>query len=79
MKVKEVIRILKANGFRLSRIRGSHRRFEGEVSGIRHLVTVAGNESKDLTRSTLSSIRRQSGLPRRAPSVRRGLANEMEW
>ena len=64
MKVREVIRVLEDHGFRFVRQTGSHRRFEGVVGGQTHRVTVAGNGGDDITKSTLASIRRQSGLPR---------------
>ena len=66
MKVKEVIRILEANGFRCDRTRGSHRQFEGVVSDRRRLVTVSGKENQEVNKNTLASMRRQSGLPRDA-------------
>ena len=65
MKVREVIRILKDNGFHFDRQKGSHRQFKGEVDGKARLVTVAGKESDEISRPTLASIKRQSGLPRR--------------
>ena len=71
MKIKEVIRILKANGFRLDRTRGSHRQFEGLVSGRRRLVTVSGKENQEVKKSTFASLRRQSGLPPNAFSQER--------
>ena len=66
MKVGDVIRILEANGFQLDRMRGSHRQFEGVIGGKRRLVTVAGKENQEVRIGTLMSIRRQSGLPRKA-------------
>ena len=66
MKVRDAIRILEEHGFHLKRTRGSHRQFEGVVSGQRRLVTVAGKEGKDLAPDTLASIARQSALPGRA-------------
>ncbi|MCY4593377.1 MAG: type II toxin-antitoxin system HicA family toxin [Bryobacterales bacterium] len=65
MKVRDAIRILEEHGFRLKRTRGSHRQFEGVVSGQRRLVTVAGKEGDELARPTLASIARQSALPGR--------------
>ena len=65
MKVRDVVRVLTDHGFRLKRWKGSHRQFEGVVSGQRCLVTVAGKEGDDVARPTLASIARQSGLPRR--------------
>ncbi len=64
MKIREVIRILNSNGFRLVRQKGSHRRFEGLVNGQICGVTVAGKESDDINKATLASIRRQSNLPK---------------
>lgn len=66
MKVREVVRVLEKNGFRFARQRGSHRRYKGTVDGKVQLVTVAGKDSDELTRATLASIRRQSGLPRKS-------------
>ena len=63
MKVKEVIRILEANGFRLDRMRGSHRQFEGMIDGKRRLVTVSGKPNQEVGRNIMGNIRRQSGLP----------------
>ena len=66
IKVREVVRILLDNGFVLARHRGgSHRKFKGAVDGQIRSVTVAGNDGDDVSKGTLSSIRRQSGLPRR--------------
>ena len=66
MKVRDVIRILKSNGFELDRTRGSHRQFEGIIGGKRRLVTVSDKDNQDVKPGTLMSIRRQSGLPRKA-------------
>ena len=63
MKVRAVIRVVEAHGFRLVRQRGSHRRFVGVIRGYTRNVTIAGKESDDVSKPTLSSIRRQSGLP----------------
>lgn len=63
MKVREVVRVLKDNGFRHERWKGSHRQFVGVIGGRRRLVTVAGKEGDEMKRSTLASITRQSGLP----------------
>ncbi len=64
MKVHEVVRVLRENGFRFVRQRGSHQRFEGTVDGQIRRVTVAGKDSDELLPATLASIRRQSGLPK---------------
>lgn len=60
VKVREAIRLIEADGWRLVRIRGSHRQFRhSEKPG---LVTIAGKPSADLTRATAASILRQAGL-----------------
>ena len=60
MKVREVIRLLEVDGWRLDRQSGSHRQY-------RHpnkpgTVTVAGNLGSELKRGTLASVLRQAGL-----------------
>jgi predicted RNA binding protein YcfA (HicA-like mRNA interferase family) len=60
MKVRDVIKMLEREGWRLRRQRGSHRQYvHPERPG---KVTVAGHESKEMARSILESIRRQAGL-----------------
>ena len=59
-KVREAVRLLQCDGWRLVRTRGSHRQY-------RHphkpgTVTVAGKPSDDLPPGTWASIMRQSGL-----------------
>ena len=65
MKVRDVTSVLRSNGFRLDRQKGSHRHFEGVAGGQRRLVTVPGKDSDDVSVGTLSSIRRQSGLSKK--------------
>ena len=65
MKVRDVIGVLTKNSFELVRQRGSHRQFKGTVNGQPRVVTVPGSEGDDITKGTLASIRRQSGLPRK--------------
>jgi len=60
MKVRDVIRLIEANGWRLVRFRGSHRQFHhSEKSGT---VTVAGQMNREMPAGTLSSILKQAGL-----------------
>lgn len=67
MKYRDVVRALLDRGFVLKRQDGSHRQFEGSVSGKRRLVTVAFHSANDdVAPKTLASIIRQSGLPRGA-------------
>jgi len=60
LKIKEVIRLLEADGWQLKRISGSHRHFtHPNKSG---LVTVAGHPSATLKKKTEASILKQAGL-----------------
>ena len=62
-KVREAIRLVNADGWRLARTRGSHRHYRHpEKSGI---VTIAGRMSKDLAPGTWTSILKQAGLKQR--------------
>jgi predicted RNA binding protein YcfA (HicA-like mRNA interferase family) len=66
MKFRELIRILEDHGFELARQRGSHRTYKGEVGGqVRIVVVACHNESHDVKPGTLSSMIRQSGLPKK--------------
>ena len=60
MKVREVLRMLKDDGWTLVRQRGSHRQFKHASK--RGLVTVAGKLSNELAPGTLNSILKQAGL-----------------
>jgi predicted RNA binding protein YcfA (HicA-like mRNA interferase family) len=60
MKVGEVIKLLKSDGWVQVRMRGSHRQFKHpSKSG---LVTVAGKPSVDIPPGTLNNILKQAGL-----------------
>lgn len=56
---REVIQILKADGWYLVNVEGSHHQFKHPVK--RGRVTVK-DPDKDIPRKTLDSIERQSGL-----------------
>jgi predicted RNA binding protein YcfA (HicA-like mRNA interferase family) len=60
MKVRDVLRRLDLDGWRLVATRGSHRQFKHPFKPGR--VTVAGKPSDDIAAGTLDSIRKQSGL-----------------
>ena len=67
MKIREVIKLLEADGWRQVRMRGSHRQFHHPAK--RGTVTVAGKLSADLPPGTLSSVLKQAGLkPTPAPA-----------
>jgi len=63
MKVRDVVRILLADGWFEARTRGSHRQFKHLEKG--GLVTVPGRPNDDLAPGTLNSILKQAGLKRR--------------
>jgi predicted RNA binding protein YcfA (HicA-like mRNA interferase family) len=66
MKFRDFIRILVRHGFELERQRGSHRVYKGRIGGRTRLVVVAWHrENDDIKPGTLSSMIRQSGLPKR--------------
>ena len=58
MKYKELIKLLKQDGWHLSRTRCSHRQFKHPEK--RRVVTVAGKESLDVPAGTLNSILKQA-------------------
>ena len=60
MKVRDLLRLLRDDGWTLSRQSGSHRQFKHASKPGR--VTVAGKPSDDLAPGTLNSILKQSGL-----------------
>lgn len=60
MKVKEIIKIIEADGWFLAKTEGSHRQFKHPLKSGK--VTVAGKLSDDLLKKTESSILRQAGL-----------------
>lgn len=60
MKVREAIRMIENDGWRMARQKGSHRQFKHPTKPGR--VTIAGNLGDELPSGTLSSILKQSGL-----------------
>ena len=60
MKVRQVIRLIESRGWRMDRIRGSHRQYKHpDRPGV---VTIAGRPGDDLAPGTLSSILKQAGM-----------------
>lgn len=60
MKVKELIALIEADGWREVRQKGSHRQFpHREKPGT---VTVSGKSSVDVPPGTLNSVLKQAGL-----------------
>ncbi len=60
MKVREVIRLLQQNGWVEIRSKGSHRHFKHPTQPL--LITVPGNDGKDLATGTLNAILKKAGL-----------------
>jgi predicted RNA binding protein YcfA (HicA-like mRNA interferase family) len=60
MKVRDAIKLIEADGWRLVRIRGSHRHFHHPSKP--GIVTVAGHPSQDLDPGTQAAILKQAGL-----------------
>jgi len=60
MKVREVIQLLEKHGWREMRSKGSHRHFKHPEQA--HLVTVPGNDGKELAPGTLNAILKKAGL-----------------
>ncbi|MGC2820485.1 MAG: type II toxin-antitoxin system HicA family toxin [Candidatus Sulfotelmatobacter sp.] len=60
MKVRDVIKCLEENGWRLARTKGSHRQYQHPSKP--GTVTVAGHASVDIPPGTLNNILKQAGL-----------------
>jgi predicted RNA binding protein YcfA (HicA-like mRNA interferase family) len=60
MKVRDTIRMVEDDGWRLVGTRGSHRQYKHPLKAGR--VTIAGKPSDDLAPGTLNSILKQAGL-----------------
>lgn len=60
MKVREVIELLREDGWTQVRQRGSHRQFRHPAK--KGTVTVAGKPGVDIPPGTLKSIYKQAGL-----------------
>ena len=59
-KIREVLKLLREDGWVIVATKGSHRQFKHPVKSGK--VTVAGKESIDLNPGTLKSILRQAGI-----------------
>jgi predicted RNA binding protein YcfA (HicA-like mRNA interferase family) len=60
MKVRDILKLIEADGWALARTRGSHRQYKHPSK--RGLVTVAGKPSDDLAPGTQNSILKQAQL-----------------
>ena len=60
MKVREVVKLLEADGWYLARTRGSHHQYKHPIKA--GTVTVSGKANVDVPPGTLNSILKQAGL-----------------
>jgi predicted RNA binding protein YcfA (HicA-like mRNA interferase family) len=60
MKVRDIIKMLEADGWYLVSTKGSHRQFKHSIK--KSKVTVSGKPSDDVRKGTLNSILKQAGL-----------------
>ncbi len=60
MKVRDVIKLIEADGWYLVATRGSHRQYKHPAKPGR--VTIAGHPGHDLALGTLGSVLKQAGL-----------------
>jgi predicted RNA binding protein YcfA (HicA-like mRNA interferase family) len=65
LKVREIIKLIEADGWYLVTTEGSHRQYKHPKKAGR--VTIAGKPSAELPPGTERSILRQAGLDRRNP------------
>jgi len=59
VKVREVIRLLEADGWTLVTTKGSHRQFKHPQRPGR--VTISGNLGDEMPKGTFASVKRQAG------------------
>jgi len=59
-KIRDVIRMLEKDGWKLERTRGSHRQYRHPAKP--GTVTVPGHPGDDVAPGTLNSIKKQAGL-----------------
>ncbi|MBN2208787.1 MAG: type II toxin-antitoxin system HicA family toxin [Candidatus Coatesbacteria bacterium] len=60
MKVRDVIKIVESDGWRLVRHRGSHRQYQQAWKP--GIVTIFGNPGVEMPLGTLRSVLKQAGL-----------------
>jgi predicted RNA binding protein YcfA (HicA-like mRNA interferase family) len=60
VKVRDVIRLLESEGWRLARTRGSHRMYKHSLK--HKVVVVSGKSGDDMPKGTLKAILKDAGL-----------------
>lgn len=63
MKVRDVIKLVEADGWRYEKSEGSHRKYYHPVKAGK--VIIAGHPSDEVKPKTLASILRQAGIRRK--------------
>jgi len=63
-KVRELLKLLEENGWKLVRIKGSHRQFRNPDKPELGTITVAGHPSVDMPKGTENAILKQARLKR---------------
>ncbi|MEA2046425.1 MAG: type II toxin-antitoxin system HicA family toxin [Euryarchaeota archaeon] len=63
MKIREVIKMIEADGWYIVAVKGSHRQYKHPIKPGR--VTIAGHSSHDLALGTLNSVLKQAQLKKR--------------
>lgn len=69
MKIRDVLKRLKDDGWRIVRKRGSHRQLKHPTKP--GVVTVAGKPGKEMPPGTLGSVLQQAGLKRNDDKARK--------
>ena len=69
LKVREIIKLLKQDGWYQVRMKGSHRQFKHPRK--KGIVTIAGNLNDELAPGTLNSILRQAQIELPRPQKKR--------
>jgi predicted RNA binding protein YcfA (HicA-like mRNA interferase family) len=62
MKVRDLIILLKRNGWILERMKGSHRQFRNPEKPQLGTITIAGHLSDEHAKGTTNAVLRQAGL-----------------
>lgn len=60
MKIRDLLRLLRNDGWELVRTRGSHRQFRHPSKPVK--VTVPGHMNDEIRPGTLNSVLRQAGI-----------------
>jgi predicted RNA binding protein YcfA (HicA-like mRNA interferase family) len=63
MRIRDVIKLIEADGWHLIAMKGSHRQFKHPTKKGR--VTISGNPGDDLAQGTLNSVLKQAQLKTR--------------